>query len=108
MQVDFTGLVRRAHCSSRDRVQQCTPKVSLALTNRIIRAMVMSFSAELFKIEIASAVRLSLRGHSCWTPSCCAKKVLKHVKPYMRQAGVMNYQHVNGWANSRTGVAIAN
>ena len=54
--VEFTGLVRRPHRSSRGRVQQCTPKVSLALTSldpkwgRIIRAIVIA--QQLFKIEI--------------------------------------------------------
>ena len=72
-QVDFTGLVRRPHRSSRDRVQQCTPTVSLTLTSldprwgRIIGAIVV--------------------------------RSLNHVKPCMRQAGVLTDQ-VDGWASS--------
>ena len=48
VQVDFTGLVRRPHRSSRGRVQLCTPKVSLVAPTsldprwgRIIRAIVV-------------------------------------------------------------------
>ena len=111
---------RRPHRSSRGRVQQCTPKVSLALTSldprwgRIIRAIVMrSLSNSSILKSSCGRVRLSLSGHSCWTPSCFAKKVPKHVKPCMRQAGVMTDQVSGGRMGkfepviSRTGAAIA-
>ena len=97
--------VRRPHRSSRGRVQQCTPKVSLAL--RIVRAIVVRSLSNSSKLKSACGrVRLSLSGHSCWTPSCYAKKVLKHVKPCMRQAGVMTDQ-VDGWASSSRLGALA-
>ena len=103
VQVDFTGLVRRPHHSSRGRVQQCTPKVSLALTSldprwgRIIRAIVMRSLNNSSKLKSSCGqVMLSFSGHSCWTPSCFAKKVLKHVKPCIRQAGVMTDQVDDG------------
>ena len=82
---------------------------SIALTSldrrwgRIIRAIVMRSLSNFWKKLKSSCgrVRLSLSGHSCWTPSCFATKVLKHVKPCMRQAGVMTDQ-VDGWAKVRT------
>ena len=58
VQVDFTGLVRRPHRSSRGRIQQCTPKVSLALSSLdprwgwIISAYRGEGAQQLFKIEI--------------------------------------------------------
>ena len=103
VQVDCTGLVLRPHRSSRGRVQLCTPKVSLALTSldprwgRIIRAIVVRSLSNSSKLKSSCGrVRPSFSGHSCWTPSCFVKKVLKHVKPCMRQAGVMTDQ-VDGW-----------
>ena len=82
LQVYFTGLVRRPHRSSRDSVQQCMLKVSLALTSldprwgRIIRAIVMrSLSNSSILKSSCGRVGLSLSGHSCWTPSCFAKRL---------------------------------
>ena len=45
------GLVRRPHRSSRGRVQQCTPKVSLALTS-LDPCYGDEVVQQLFKIEI--------------------------------------------------------
>ena len=118
MQVDFTGLVLRAHRSSRDRVLQCTPKVSLTLTSldprwgRIIRAIVVRSLSDSSKLKSSCGrVRLSLSGHSCRTPSCFAKKVLKH-EPCMNEAGRSHDRSRGRMGNfepviSRTGAAIA-
>ena len=74
VQVDFTGLGRRAHRSSWDKVQQYTPKVSLALTSldprwgRIICAIVVRSLSNSSKMKSSYCrVGLSLSGHSYWT-----------------------------------------
>ena len=91
VQVDFTGLVRRAHRSPRDRVQHCTPKVSqVALTRADHLCYRGEIPQQLFKIEIILqpgwAVGLTLSG------TIAAKKVLNQVMPQMRQARVKTDQ----------------
>ena len=88
MQVDFTGLaIIRPHRSSSDRVRQCTPKVSGALTSldprwgRSIRALAMSSLSTSSKPRTSCGrVGLGLAGHGCMAPS----SVLEHV---MRAGG---------------------
>ena len=118
VRVDFTGLVRRPHRSSRGTVQQCTPKVSLAMTSldprwgRIIRAIVVRVLSNSSELKSSCGrVRLSLSDHSRWTPSCCAKKILKHVKQ-VHEAG-RSHDRSGGRMGklepviSKTGAAIA-
>ena len=80
--VDFTGLaIIRPHGSSPDRVRQCTPKVSGALTSldpwwgRSIRALAMSSLSNSSKPRTScDRVGLGLAGHGCLAPS----SVLEH------------------------------
>ena len=88
VQVDFTGLaIIRPHRSSPDRVLQCTPKVSGALTSldprwgRSIRALAMSSLSNSSKPRTSCGrVGLGLPDHGCLAPS----SVLDHV---MRAGG---------------------
>ena len=82
VQVDFTGLaIIRPHRYSPDRVRQCTPKASGALTSldprwvRSICALAMSSLSNSSKPRTSCGwVGLVRAGHGCLTPS----SVLEH------------------------------
>ena len=114
VQVDFIGLaVIRPHRSSPDRVRQCTPKVSGALTSldprwgRSIRALAMSSLSNSSKPRTSCGwVGLGLAGHGCLTPS----SVFEHgTRAGGRWDALTDLRSVRQleFSISRTGAAIA-
>ena len=114
VQVDFTGLaIIRPHRSSPNRVRQCTPKVSVALTSldprwgRSIRALAMrSLNNSSKSMTSCGRVGLSLTSHSCLAPGC----YLEHVKQCRRQLAAttgLRCERQLEFSISRTGAVIA-
>ena len=78
MQLDFIRLVLCAYCSLRDGVLQCTPKVSRALTR-----------VSLLYVWADHPGWAGLSTSSTLDPILLFQGSQEHVRPCMRQAGVM-------------------
>ena len=108
VQVDFTGLaIIRPHRSSPDRLQQCTPKVSGALTHLDPRWEMSSLSNSSKPMISHGRVGLGLTGPGCQAPSSVLEPVTRAGGNWDALTDLMSERHFESEI-SLTEAGIAN